>query len=109
MNNITHTIEATLPAGPLPPFRPEAQAPGLSSEIERAVTPIPAAPVAAAPVIEKLAYNLAELQQITGLSRVTIWRLEIRGQLRPVAGVRSKIYSRAEVLRFLNGKNPPRC
>ena len=53
---------------------------------------------------EKLAYNQAELCAVLGLSKVTLWRLEKRGLLTPVSGVRNKIYSRRAVLAFIDGK-----
>jgi len=54
--------------------------------------------------VEKLAYSTAELCAAVGISRVTAYRLEKRGLLRPVPGLRHKIYSREEVARFLSGK-----
>ena len=56
-----------------------------------------------APLTERLAYSLSDLKSVTGLSTTTVWRLEKRGLLRPVAGIRSKLYSRANVEAFLNG------
>ncbi len=53
---------------------------------------------------QKLAYTLSELCAALGLCRVTLYRLEQRGLLRPVPGIRHKLYSRAEVDRFLNGR-----
>ena len=56
------------------------------------------------PVVEKLAYNTAELCSALGISPVTIWRLNRRGLLRPIYGLRHKLYAKAEVQRFLSGK-----
>ena len=53
---------------------------------------------------EKLAYNTAELCSALGLCPTTIWRLNQRGLLRPIPGLRHKIYAKTEVQRFLAGK-----
>ena len=55
----------------------------------------------AAPKLERLAYTKSELGQALGLSPVTIYRLEQRGLLRPVEGIRHKLFSVTEVNRFL--------
>lgn len=52
----------------------------------------------------RLAYSVKELCDELGLSRVTIWRLEARGLIRSVPNLRTKLYSRVEVERFLAGK-----
>ena len=52
---------------------------------------------------EKLAFTGKEMQTLLDCSHVTIWRLEKRGLLRPVAGLHKKLYSRATVEAFLNG------
>ncbi len=54
--------------------------------------------------VEKLAFNTAELCQAIGVSRVSLYRLEQRGLLHPVPGLRHKLYPRAEVDRFLSRK-----
>lgn len=51
---------------------------------------------------EKLAYSRKDLCEALGLSSATLWRLEALGRIRPVVGVRHKIYSRKEVERFLD-------
>ena len=66
-----------------------------SNETPNTVTTVPVA---------KLAYTLRELCAALGLCRVTLYRLEQRGLLRPVPGIRHKLYARAEVDRFLSGK-----
>jgi len=53
---------------------------------------------------QKLAYTVAELSDELGLSRVSIYRLEVRGLLKPVPGIRKKLYARTEVEKFLAGK-----
>ncbi len=57
----------------------------------------------AAARVERLAYTKAELCAATGLAPITIWRLEKKGLLRPVPGIRHRLYSVAAVHRFLNG------
>jgi hypothetical protein len=63
-------------------------------------TPVPSLPEMPEP---KLAYTLKELAAILGVSKVTIWRLEARGLIRSLPYLRTKVYSRAEVERFLRG------
>lgn len=53
------------------------------------------------PLTEKFAFSLHEVCQILGVCAVTVWRLEKRGRLRSVPGLRCKIYPRAEIERFL--------
>ena len=54
---------------------------------------------------ERLAYSRKELAAELNLSPVPLWRLETKGLIKPVPGVRHKMYSNAEVNRFLSGKN----
>jgi len=55
--------------------------------------------------IERLAYTKKELLAYLNLSPVTLWRLEKRGLIRPIAGIRHKRYSVAEVKRFLERRD----
>ena len=50
---------------------------------------------------QKLAYTLKELSAELGVSRVTIYRLTARGLLKPLPYLRTKVFTRAEVERFL--------
>ena len=52
--------------------------------------------------VARLVYTKAELTQALGLSSITIHRLEQRGLLNPVQGVRHKLFALAEVDRFLS-------
>lgn len=54
-------------------------------------------------VVERLAYTRSELCSSLNISPITLWRLERRGLIRSVPGVRHKIFSVAEVQRFLAG------
>ena len=54
--------------------------------------------------VEKLAYNTAELCAALGLCQTTLWRLNHRGLLRPIPGLRHRLYAKTEVQRFLSGK-----
>jgi hypothetical protein len=54
--------------------------------------------------VEKLAFNLRELCASLGVSRVTVYRLEQRGLLKAIPGIRHKLYAKREVERFLTGK-----
>jgi len=53
----------------------------------------------------KLAYSKKELGELLGISPVTIWRLEMRGFIHSVPGMRHKIYSQREVDRFLKASS----
>ena len=54
--------------------------------------------------LEKLAFTAAEVNQLLSISSVTRWRLEKRRLLLPVAGLRTKLYSRRAVEAFLAGR-----
>ena len=57
--------------------------------------------------IERLVYTKDELCTSLSLSPITLWRLERRGLIHAVAGIRHKIYSVAEVKRFLTRREEP--
>lgn len=59
------------------------------------------------PAEGQLCFTAEEVRAMTGLSDVTLWRLAQRGLLVPVRHVRHRIYARAELERFLNGKARP--
>ena len=61
----------------------------------------------AAQKIERLVYTKDELCTSLSLSPVTLWRLEKRGLIHAVAGIRHKIYSVAEVKRLLTRREEP--
>lgn len=78
--------------------------------VERLTHPKPttaAAPPPPKSLPPKLAFTLKELSQELGISKVSIYRLEARGLLRSLPYLRTKIYPRAEVERFLRegGRN----
>lgn len=50
--------------------------------------------------IEKLTYNAREACVALGISSTTLWRLERRGFLTPLPGLRHKLYPTAAVRRF---------
>jgi predicted DNA-binding transcriptional regulator AlpA len=62
--------------------------------------PAPPPPAPKAPPA-KLAFNLKELSQELGISKITLYRMEARGLLKPLPYFRTKVFSRAEVERFL--------
>ena len=64
----------------------------------------PATHSEAALQIERLAYTKDELTKALSLSPITLWRLEKRGLIHSIAGIRHKLYSAAEVKRFLAGR-----
>lgn len=66
-------------------------------------SPVANATPEAAPKIERLAYTKAELCRALSLSPVTLYRLEKDGRLRSIPGIRHKLFSVAEVNRFLAG------
>lgn len=61
----------------------------------------------AAQKIERLAYTKDELTKALSLSPITLWRLEKRGLIHSIAGIRHKLYSVAEVKRFLARREEP--
>lgn len=86
----------------------------LAKILQRIQTPAPATPPAPVPsplaavaskstteVSPKLAFNLKELSQELGISKVSIYRLEQRGLLKSLPYLRTKVYARSEVERFL--------
>lgn len=60
--------------------------------------------VPAAPVVERLAFTREELCASLGVSETTLWRIEARGMIRSVPGIRRKLYSVESVRAFLAGK-----
>jgi hypothetical protein len=51
---------------------------------------------------QKLAFSLKELSVELGISKVSIYRLEQRGLLKSLPYLRTKVYTRREVERFLD-------
>lgn len=51
--------------------------------------------------IERLAYTADEAAKTLGISKVSLWRLEKRGLLKPSKALRTRLFSRAEIERFL--------
>ncbi len=54
-----------------------------------------------APLLDRLAYSSKEAAQALGVSPVTLWRLEKRGLLKPSRALRTPLWSRTEIERFL--------
>lgn len=50
--------------------------------------------------VEKLLYSREEVKIALGLSESTLWRLEKRGLLKALPGIRHKLYPVAAVRRF---------
>jgi len=71
----------------------------------RVMTPPPPAPpvnVVPVPVMEqRLAYTSVETARLLGVSKVTLWRLCKRGLIRPSLALRTSLFSRTEIERFL--------
>ena len=53
----------------------------------------------------RLAFTLKELAAQLGVSKPTIYRLEARGLLKSLPYLRTKVYSKREVERFLDAQN----
>jgi DNA-binding XRE family transcriptional regulator len=51
--------------------------------------------------VERLTYNKREAAAALGVSMTSIWRLEKQGLLRPIPGLRYKLFSVAAVRRFV--------
>ncbi|MEO7701841.1 MAG: helix-turn-helix domain-containing protein [Opitutus sp.] len=50
---------------------------------------------------ERLAFTAAETCAMLAISDTTLWRLAARGLLRPLRHLRHRMYSKAEIERFL--------
>lgn len=50
--------------------------------------------------IERLTYNSKEVKAALGISASTLWRLTARGYLKPLPGIRHRLFSVAQVKRF---------
>ena len=57
--------------------------------------------------VPRLVYTKTELTKALGLSSITIYRLEQRGLLHPVQGIRHKLFTIAEVDSFLARREKP--
>jgi len=49
----------------------------------------------------RLAFNVRETCAAINVSQTSLWRLEKRGLIKPSRALRHKLYSRAEIERFL--------
>jgi predicted site-specific integrase-resolvase len=56
------------------------------------------------PAVERLTYNKREALVALGIHATTLYRLEQRGLIRSVPGLRHKLYSVESIKRFVNGK-----
>ena len=56
------------------------------------------------PKVVRLAYTAAETCQAFGIGKVTLWRLEKRGLIQSIPGIRHRLYSVEAVNRFLEGR-----
>ncbi len=80
--------------------------------VERLSTPAskpvaqPSGPIAEPPkpLPQKMAYSLSDLSQELGISKASLYRFEALGLLKPLPYFRHKIFSKAEVERFLSGR-----
>jgi hypothetical protein len=58
--------------------------------------------------VEPMALNAEQTRKALGdISEVTLWRLNKRGLLRPVPGIRHRLYSVASIKRFLARGDAP--
>jgi len=55
--------------------------------------------------VEKMAYTREDLKEILSVSILTIYRLERKGMLPRIKGLRRPLYSRESVEAFITGKN----
>lgn len=78
---------------------------GMSTQTEIAFSALsPARPEApAAGRVELLAYTAEQVCAALQISKVTLWRLERRGLLRPLPHLRHKRYSARRVALFVTG------
>lgn len=54
------------------------------------------------PTLPRLAYTMRETAEIIGVNYQTIYRLSKRGLLRSAGGLRTKLFPRSEIERFLS-------
>lgn len=78
----------------------------MSRRLQTEEKPAAIMPPEAPPALEKspppkLAYTLKELSAELGISRISLYRLISRGLIKPLPYLRTKIFARAEVERFL--------
>jgi fatty acid-binding protein DegV len=50
--------------------------------------------------VEKLTYNARETCQALGISPTTLWRLEKRGRITAISGLRTKLFSVRALRKF---------
>ena len=50
---------------------------------------------------ERMAYTMRETAEILGVSYQTLWRLSQRGLIRSSSALRTKLFSKEEINRFL--------
>jgi hypothetical protein len=53
-------------------------------------------------IIERLTYTTKETCTALGVSSTTLWRIQARGLLHPIPGMRNKLFSVAAIHRFVN-------
>jgi hypothetical protein len=70
-----------------------------------AVPPPPPPPKTDKALPQKLVFTLKELSVELGISKVSIYRLEQRGLLKSLPYLRTKVYARREVERFLDASS----
>ena len=51
--------------------------------------------------LPRLAFSMKETAQMLGVAYITVFRLQKRGKLRSTSGLRHKMFSGAEIQRFL--------
>jgi hypothetical protein len=55
---------------------------------------------ATSPAVERLTYRSREAATALGISMTTLWRLDKRGDLKPIPGLRHRLYSIKALQRF---------
>lgn len=51
--------------------------------------------------LERMAYRTKEACAVLGISRATLWRIERRGLIKSSRALRTRLYPRTEIERFL--------
>jgi len=57
--------------------------------------------------LERLTLSKEQVLLVVGIGNTTLWRLEQRGLLRPMRGLRHKLYSVAEIRRYIAEATAP--
>ena len=103
-NNSEPSAKTSAPSEPPQGGQPSLKE-GISTAVEVPLPPANHSPGAtAASDVVRLTYTTREACIALGIGVTTLWRLEKRGLIRSVPGIRHKLYPRANLIKFVEGK-----